>query len=97
MYIHICCRSLLAKWRRTVAWILTAASRSEAAAQAFSLPQAQALGRVFITPVRRAIESGLQSSACGLRARIIAQAFKPTGSLCELPKLPGAMVNESIT
>ena len=31
-----------------------------------SLPQAQALGRVFITPVRRAIEFGLQSSACGL-------------------------------
>ena len=27
-----------------------------------SLPQAQALGRVFITPVRRAIEFGLQYS-----------------------------------
>ena len=31
-----------------------------------SLPQAQALGRVFITPVCRATELGLQSSACGL-------------------------------
>ena len=50
-------------------------------APTFSLPQAQALGRVFITPVRRAIELGLQSSACGLWAHIIAQASKPTGPI----------------
>ena len=52
-----------------------------------SLPQAQALGRVFTTPVRRAIEFGLQSSACGLRARMIAQASKPTGRVWSLLSL----------